>query len=192
MRIRSWTQVSRPAPGSFSHFGGLWEFQLKSGVQTPRHSQGSEEIIVALEGEGVVTLAGQPIPLQPGEVVWVPARTDHSIGNANGATLRGLSMEISLTGAEEETSGDEKVSESDLESIIDSIPDQVDEATSLQLIIQLFDTAGILSEQIDDAIGLESETGLAALQNIERRVMDAVVRISRSYTSEDGLFPRRF
>jgi hypothetical protein len=101
-------------------------------------------------------------------------------------------MEISLTGAEEETSGDEKVSESDLESIIDSIPDQVDEATSLQLIIQLFDTAGILSEQIDDAIGLESETGLAALQNIERRVMDAVVRISRSYTSEDGLFPRRF
>ena len=192
MRIRSWTQVSRPAPGSFSHFSGLWEFQLQNGEQTPRHSQNSEEVIIALEGQGVVTLAGESVPLLPGEVVWVPALADHSIENTNGEVLRGLSMEIGGSEGDTPAYVGGKVSERDLETIIDSIPDDIDETTSLQLIIQLFDTAGMLSEQIENAIGLESETGLAALQQIERRVMAAVVEISRNYSREDGLFPRRF
>ena len=51
----------------------------------------------------------------------------------------------------------------------------------------------MLSEQIENAIGLESETGLRALQEIERRVMAAVVEISNNYSRGDGLyFPRRF
>lgn len=192
MRIRSWNQVSRPAPGSFSHFSGLWEFQLNEGEQTPQHQQASEEIIVALEGEGQVTLAGETVALNPGEVVWVPAQAVHSIENTTETLLRGLSMEIGGTGEEVAGFGGGRVSERDLDSLIDSIPIEIDEATSLQLIIQLFDTAGVLSEQIENAIGLESDTGLAALQQIERRVMDAVVEISRNYSREDGLFPRRF
>ena len=192
MRMRSWDQVSRPAPGSYSHFGGLWEFQLKNGEQTPHHQQSSEEVIVALEGQGTVHLAGETVALQPGEVVWVPAQADHWIENGSSEILRGLWMEIGGTADDVAGYGGGRVSERDLDSLIDSIPLEIDEATSLQLIIQLFDTAGILSEQIENAIGLESETGLAALQQIERRVMDAVVEISKNYSREDGLFPRRF
>jgi len=191
MRIRSWSQISRPAPGSESNFCGLWEFQLKSGEQTPSHQQTSEEVILALEGEGIVTLAGEQLALIPGEVVWVPAHAAHSIENASQALLRGLSMEIG--GVSAELGGDDgtRTSERDLDQLVQSIPPDIDEATALQLIIQIFDTAGALSEQIENAIGLESETGLAALQQIERRVMDAVVEISRKYSQDGGLrFPR--
>ena len=195
MRIRSWNQISRPAPGSASFFGGLWEFQLQSGEQTPSHQQASEEVIVALEGEGCVTLAGETVVLKPGEVVWVPSHAAHSIENPSGEVLRGLSMEIATTEEDEDENPVEggRVSERDLDTLIDAVPDHPDEATSLQYIIQLFDTAGVLSEQIENAIGLESETGLQALQQIERRVMDAVVGISRVYSQGDNLFfPRHF
>ncbi len=195
MRLRSWNQVSRPVPGGSSHFCGLWEFQLHSGEQTPSHQQLSEEVIVALEGEGSVHLAGETVLLKPGEVVWVPAHASHSIANSTSDVLRGLSMEIGEQRSEEEQGGPEydRLSERDLEHLIESIPNKIDEATSLQLIIQLFDTAGVLSEQIENAIGLESETGLQALQQIERRVMEAVVEISRVYSSGDNLFfPKRF
>jgi mannose-6-phosphate isomerase-like protein (cupin superfamily) len=194
MRLRSWNQVSRPVPGTGSHFCGLWEFQLHGGEQTPSHQQASEEVIVALEGEGNVLLAGQTVLLKPGEVVWVPAQAAHSIGNPTQSVLRGLSMEIGDRSAPSRAGAEAaRVSERDLESLIESIPSQVDEATSLQLIIQLFDTAGVLSEQIENAIGLDSETGLNALHQIERRVMEAVVEISRIYSEGDNLFfPRRF
>lgn len=197
MRLRSWNQVSRPAPGSTSQFCGLWEFQLAQGERTPSHHQSSEEVIVALEGEGHVHLAGQTVLLQPGEVIWVPAEASHSIENESSSVLRGLSMEIAIAGygpdaGNEGDHGNDTVSERDLDEIIDSIPSQIDEATSLQLIIQLFDTAGMLSEQIENAIGLESETGLAALQQIERRVMAAVVEISKNYSEGEGLFFPRF
>jgi len=195
MRLRSWNQVSRPVPGTNSHFCGLWEFQLHGGEQTPSHQQASEEVIVAIEGEGNVLLAGQTVLLKPGEVVWVPAQASHAIGNPSSSVLRGLSMEIgerSAPGGSVPEPG--KVSERDLETLIESIPSEIDEATSLQLIIQLFDTAGVLSEQIENAIGLDNETGLGALQQIERRVMAAVVEISRIYSEGDGsfFFRRRF
>ena len=76
--------------------------------------------------------------------------------------------------------------------MIDCIPDQIDRPTSLQFIIQLFETAGQLSEQIDDAIGLDTETGLRTLEAIEEQVMDAVLRIAHSYGGGSNLFPRRF
>lgn len=193
MRLRSWNQISRPLPGTASHFCGLWEFQLNHGEETPSHQQASEEVIVALEGEGSVLLAGQSVLLKPGEVVWVPAQAAHAIGNPSSSILRGLSMEIGERPPATAAGEPAKVSERDLENLIESIPSQIDEATSLQLIIQLFDTAGVLSEQIENAIGLDSETGLAALQQIERRVMEAVVEISRTYSEGDNLFfPRRF
>ena len=167
MRLRSWNQVSRPVPGGSSHFCGLWEFQLHSGEQTPSHQQTSEEVIVALEGEGSVHLAGETVILKPGEVVWVPSQASHSIENSSSGVLRGLSMEIGEHVAEDEDghSGEVdagRLSERDLESLIEAIPNQVDEAMSLSLIIQLFDTAGVLSEQIENAIGLDSDTGLQA------------------------------
>jgi hypothetical protein len=194
MRLRSWNQISRPVPGTSSHFCGLWEFQLHGGEQTPSHQQASEEVIVALEGEGNVLLAGQTVLLKPGEVVWVPAQASHAIGNPSSSVLRGFSMEIGERSAPAASAGESgRVSERDLENLIESIPSQIDEATSLQLIIQLFDTAGVLSEQIENAIGLDNETGLGALQQIERRVMEAVVEISRIYSEGDNLFfPRRF
>ena len=86
----------------------------------------------------------------------------------------------------------EKITAGELERLIDCIPDQIDRPTSLQFIIQLFETAGQLSEQIDDAIGLDTETGLRTLEAIEEQVMDAVLRIAHSYGGGSNLFPRRF
>ena len=41
-----------------------------------------------------------------------------------------------------------------------------------------------LSEQIEQAIGLDTDTGVDALASIEQKVMNAVVLISRGYESD--------
>ena len=76
--------------------------------------------------------------------------------------------------------------------MIESIPSRIDRATGLQVIIQLFEIAGNLSEQIDQAIGLDAEIGLRTLEDIEKQVMDAVVRIAHAYEGGPNLFPPRF
>ncbi len=76
--------------------------------------------------------------------------------------------------------------------MIESIPARLNRAEALQSIIQLFDLAGQLSEQIEEAIGLETETGLRTLESIEEQVMQAVVEISRAWMPGVDLRPPRF
>ena len=68
------------------------------------------------------------------------------------------------------------------------VPEELSESEALQLIIRLFDMAGHLSEQIESAIGLENQTGYEALQNLEKRVMSAVVTISQNYENGNSLY----
>jgi quercetin dioxygenase-like cupin family protein len=60
------------------------------GYVAPRHTHFGEEIIYVLEGTLEYQIDGKPVSVEPGDVLFVPAGTVHSvknIGNGNGAEL---------------------------------------------------------------------------------------------------------
>ena len=58
---------------------------LAPGVSFPDHSHPGEEIIYVLEGRFEYRVAGRPVIVGPGEVLFIPAGTIHSARNI-GAT----------------------------------------------------------------------------------------------------------
>jgi quercetin dioxygenase-like cupin family protein len=60
------------------------------GFVAPRHTHPGEEIIYVLEGTLKYQIAGKPMTVKPGDVLFVPAGTIHSvknIGSSNGSEL---------------------------------------------------------------------------------------------------------
>jgi quercetin dioxygenase-like cupin family protein len=60
------------------------------GYVAPRHTHPGEEIIYVLEGTLEYQIDGKPVTVKPGDVLFVPAGTVHSvknIGSDNGAEL---------------------------------------------------------------------------------------------------------
>jgi quercetin dioxygenase-like cupin family protein len=60
------------------------------GYIAPRHTHPGEEIIYVLEGTLEYQIDGKPVTVKPGDVLFVPAETVHSvknIGSDNGAEL---------------------------------------------------------------------------------------------------------
>jgi quercetin dioxygenase-like cupin family protein len=60
------------------------------GYVAPRHTHPGEEIIYVLEGTLEYQIAGKPVTVKPGDVLFVPAGTIHSaknVGSGNGAEL---------------------------------------------------------------------------------------------------------
>jgi quercetin dioxygenase-like cupin family protein len=60
------------------------------GFVAPRHTHPGEEIIYVLEGALEYQIAGKPVTVKPGDVLFVPAGTIHSVknnGSGNGAEL---------------------------------------------------------------------------------------------------------
>ena len=57
----------------------------------------------------------------------------------------------------------------------------MNEAAAIQKIVELFDVGGRLSEQIEQALGLDNDDGVGALSTIERKIMKAVVEIAERY-----------
>ena len=60
------------------------------GYVAPRHTHPGEEIIYVLEGTLEYQIDGKPVTVKPGDVLFVPAGTVHSvknIGTSNGAEL---------------------------------------------------------------------------------------------------------
>ncbi len=68
-----------------------------------------------------------------------------------------------------------------LDTLIGEMPAEVDQVTAIKQIVALFDIGGRLSEQIEEAFGLDNDEGVQALSKIERKIMDAVVEITRRY-----------
>lgn len=193
MRIRSWPCHPDFPAAEESSYRGCWEYELQPGESTVSHQHdGGDEITIALEGCGRITVGEISRELRPGEVVFIPSRTNHSILNDSGRPIRGLTIETSVKLFERDTEDDETVSVRDMESVIEEIPNDLDESEALQFIIRLFDLAGRLSEQIEFAVGLESSTGLEALKNLEKRVMSAVVLISQNYENGPSFRHPRF
>jgi quercetin dioxygenase-like cupin family protein len=64
---------------------------LAPGVLAPNHSHPGEEIVYAIEGSMEYQLEGRPpVTLKPGEVLFIPAGTIHSVknvGSGNAAEL---------------------------------------------------------------------------------------------------------
>jgi quercetin dioxygenase-like cupin family protein len=60
------------------------------GYVSPKHTHPGEEIIYVLEGTLEYQIDGKPVTVKPGDVLFVPAGTVHSvknIGSDNGAEL---------------------------------------------------------------------------------------------------------
>ena len=192
MKIRPWNRKDAGGSDASSRVLDLWEISLQHGERTPVHQHDDrEELVIALEGRGEVHRKDVAVELFPGHGVVVPAGISHSIVNGSGFPLRGLTVAIHRP-AISALSSTEKVSAGELELLIDTIPSQIDCPNGLQTIIKLFETAGNLSEQIDEAIGLDTEIGLRTLEDIEKQVMDAIVRIARAYEGGSSLLPPRF
>ncbi len=58
------------------HFS-LRQFAVEPGGHTPRHSHDYEHEVVVLEGEGHVLLNGQEQDIGGGDVIFVPADSEH-------------------------------------------------------------------------------------------------------------------
>jgi len=163
----------------------VWEVELGRGESTPpRERAEREEIYCCVEGAGQIFLAAERHPLKRGEVFFVPRATERWLENPSSGLLRCLYVASPpLEAASAEAADPAAVSPTieELEQQIQSLPKRLDQAEAIQRIVQLFDTAGHLSEAIENALGLDTESGVSALTRIERQVMDAVVEISRRY-----------
>lgn len=65
------------------------------GATAPRHSHPGEEIAYAIEGVMEYQLEGQPpVTLRPGQVLFIPPGTIHSVKNLSGAPAAELATYI--------------------------------------------------------------------------------------------------
>ncbi|MEC9372249.1 MAG: cupin domain-containing protein [Planctomycetota bacterium] len=55
----------------------LRQFRVEPGGHTPRHSHDYEHEVVILGGRGTVLLYGEPRPIKPGDVIFVPPDHEH-------------------------------------------------------------------------------------------------------------------
>lgn len=188
--------------GRSKHFQSFWELELDPGEQTMAHQHyESEELVCLLAGEGTVRVAEVERLVQPGEVILVPPRTDHVIANpTTDRLLRAITVEsrfdlgdaegqvIETADVEPTIRAEEEASRSarSIDELMEELPGQVDEAIAIKSIVELFDIGGNLSEQIENALGLDNQRGLEALGQIEKKIMRAVVEITTRYRQKGG------
>ena len=165
------------------HFGAVWEVELepKEATQPHRHED-LEEIYCFVEGEGEIIVANRKKPVVRGEVVHIPRLASHWLENNSRGLLRCLAIEGPPVAAEGEAeAGETKETVGHLEKSITELPKEMDRVAAIKGIVALFDIAGRLSEQIENAFGLDNDEGVAALTRIEKRIMDAVIEITKRY-----------
>lgn len=171
--------------GRSRHFQSFWELELTPGEETSPHAHfESEEIIYLIDGRGLITVERAERAITPGEVILVPPRTNHVIANRSDTLLRAITVESRIDSGEAvEAPAAEPSRESaaTIDRILEELPEDVDEATAIQRIVELFDVGGKLSEQIEQALGLDNDDGVEALGTIEKKIMKAVVEITRRY-----------
>lgn len=172
------------------HFGAVWEVELDSGEATqPQRHEALEEMYCFVEGEGEIVVANRKRPVVRGEAITIPRLTTHWVENNSRGLLRCIAIEgpPAAEKAEEEAGEAPKETVGNLEKAIHHLPKDMDQVQAIKSIVALFDIAGRLSEQIENAFGLDNEQGLEALGRIEKRIMDAVVEITRRYQRQTGL-----
>lgn len=68
-----------PAVGSTGFINGITTFA--PGAAIPFHSHNCEESVMLLEGEAMLDIYGESIPIQPLDTTWVPANVSHRFRN---------------------------------------------------------------------------------------------------------------
>jgi mannose-6-phosphate isomerase-like protein (cupin superfamily) len=184
------THAEFKSDGDKRHFGSVWEVELEQGEATqPHRHEDLEEIYCFVEGEGEIVVANRKKPVTRGEVIHIPRLTSHWVENNSRGLLRCLAIEGPASApAEAEAGSESKETVGHLEKAIQELPKdkEMDRVQAIKSIVALFDIAGRLSEQIESAFGLDNEEGVEALGRIEKRIMDAVVEITRRYTRHSG------
>jgi mannose-6-phosphate isomerase-like protein (cupin superfamily) len=191
--------------GRSRHFQSFWELELTPGEETNVHQHyESEELICVVSGRGTIAIDSLERVLRPGEVALVPPRTDHVIKNLSDSLVRAVTVESrfdlgvgeALEAPSVEVSAEAiaaseasaRASAQTIEELMQRLPGRLDEARAIQTILSLFDIGGNLSEEIEQAIGLDNAQGLEALTAVELRIMEAVVEISGRYRRRSGRF----
>lgn len=191
--------------GRSHHFQSFWELELTPGEETNVHQHyESEELICVVSGHGTIAIDNLERVLTPGEVALVPPRTDHVIKNLSDGLVRAVTVEsrfdLGVGGVIEAPSSPvspEALAASEarardsvntIEELMGQLPGRLDEAKAIHTILSLFDIGGNLSEEIEEAIGLDNAQGLEALTAVEHRIMEAVVEISGRYRRRSGRF----
>lgn len=196
--------------GRSRHFQSFWELELTPGEETNVHQHyESEELICVVSGRGTIAIDKLERVLTPGEVALVPPRTDHVIKNLSDELVRAVTVESRfdlgvgeviepagviepvIEATPEAIAASEaraRASAQTIEELMSQLPGRLDEARAIQTILSLFDIGGNLSEEIEQAIGLDNAQGLEALTAVELRIMEAVVEISGRYKRRSGRF----
>lgn len=173
--------------GRSRHFQSFWELELEPGeAMSPHQHFESEEIVYLLDGQGSITIAATERAVSAGEVVLVPPRTNHALANPGGMVLRAITVESRFDLGEGGQLLEEdrpRETAASIDRIIADVPDLVDEAVAIKKIVELFDVGGRLSEQIEEALGLDNDDGVNALTTIEKKIMKAVIDITARYRS---------
>ena len=66
------TAVGYASPSRGAADLSLWRIRLEPGSASPDHALSREEVFLAIEGEAVATLDGEPLPLAAGDCLVVP------------------------------------------------------------------------------------------------------------------------
>ena len=67
-------------------------FEIGPGGHTPRHQHDYEHEIYVLEGEGVAYEGDNPVPLKPGDAVYVCPNDIHQFRNTGSTTMKMLCL----------------------------------------------------------------------------------------------------
>ena len=177
----------------------LWEVTLSAGESTtPQALQDGEKVYYILSGKGSVTIGDDTQPITTSQLAYVPPGVASALTNPFGKRLRVLVAETLLPPlpVAAPVEDRERQTLANVEQLESDLPEQIDEATAIQAIVKLFDIGGKLSQQIEDALGLDNEDGVKALVMVEKKVMEVVVEIANRYgekgeVEDDGGFPPR-
>ena len=63
-------------------------FEVAPGGQTPFHHHPYEHEIYVMEGQGTVWRDGKEVPLNPGDVLYIPADEQHQFKNASDTSFK--------------------------------------------------------------------------------------------------------
>ena len=75
----STTPLVTSSIGTMSFINGITTFA--PGAAIPFHSHNCEESVMLLQGEAILDIYGEAIPLQPLDTTWVPADVSHRFRN---------------------------------------------------------------------------------------------------------------
>lgn len=194
MKIERLSERTDFLSDAHSRFGTVWSIQLEAGETTDPHQIAElEEMYCFVRGTGELMVDEQRVPVKSGEVIHVPRQASRWLKNSSNSRLCCLTVERGQPSLEEEcadtavvdTLANYRETLSELEQAVQATPEKLSRVEAIQQIVILFDVAGRLAEFIEHAFGLDSEEGVEALSAVEKRIMDAVVDVTRGYQRGD-------